>query len=253
MKKKLIAFSVIAALLISMLSMSSVFAAEEPVWIWRPAEDGYVTDDGMGTGEDAEDGSYTTFTTVEGTAEGYFYPGSAGGDLTAGGMDPIDTIATIALVKYRTTVPSSVNAQFAWHNGSAHDFKSFRYTGDGEWHFAIADLTTDTDSGAGPWTDAASINWFRFDFANNIAADQTYSVDVAYIALFESEEDAQAYAEADGGAVVPAPGEDEDQDGDGSGGTEEPAPPQTGDVSVIVAVAAAALVLTMLLKKKLAV
>lgn len=103
MKKKLIAFSVIAALLISMLSMSSVFAAEEPVWIWRPAEDGYVTDDGMGTGEDAEDGSYTTFTTVEGTVEGYFYPGSAGGNLTAGGMDPIDTIATIALVKYRTT------------------------------------------------------------------------------------------------------------------------------------------------------
>ena len=88
MKKKLIAFSVIAALLISMLSMSSVFAAEEPVWIWRPAEDGYVTDDGMGTGEDAEDGSYTTFTTVEGTVEGYFYPGSAGGESDRGWHGP---------------------------------------------------------------------------------------------------------------------------------------------------------------------
>ena len=254
MKKNCIAFAVAAALLISILSMGSVFAAEEPIWIWYPAEDGYVTDPGQGTAEDAEDGSYTTFTSEEGTVEGYFYPGSAAASLSGGGLDQIDTIATVALVKYRTTAPESVNAQFAWHNGAAHGFKSFPYTGDGEWHFAITDLTTDTDAGSGPWTDALMINWFRFDFANNYTAeDPAYSVDLAYIAMFESEEDAQAYAEEDGGATFPGADDNDDQQGGEDEGKDEPMPPQTGDISVIVAVAAAALVLTILLKKRLAV
>ena len=72
MKKKCIAFAAAAALLISILSMGSVFAAEEPIWIWYPAEDGYVTDPGQGTAEDAEDGSYTTFTSEEGTVRDTF-------------------------------------------------------------------------------------------------------------------------------------------------------------------------------------
>ena len=131
---------------------------------------------------------------------------------------------------------------------------TYRYTGDGEWHFAITDLTTDTDAGSGPWTDALMINWFRFDFANNYTAeDPAYSVDLAYIAMFESEEDAQAYAEEDGGATFPGADDNDDQQGGEDEGKDEPTPPQTGDISVIVAVAAAALVLTILLKKRLAV
>ena len=151
------------------------------------------------------------------------YKRQASGSLSGGGLDQIDTIATVALVKYRTTAPESVNAQFAWHNGAAHGFKSFPYTGDGEWHFAITDLTTDTDAGSGPWTDALMINWFRFDFANNYTAeDPAYSVDLAYIAMFESEEDAQAYAEEDGGATFPGADDNDDQQGGEDEGKDEP-------------------------------
>lgn len=254
MKKNCIAFAVAAALLISILSMGSVFAAEEPIWIWYPAEDGYVTDPGQGTAEDAEDGSYTTFTTEEGTVEGYFYPGSAGGSLSGGGLDQIDTIATVALVKYRTTAPESVNAQFAWHNGAAHDFKSFPYTGDGRMAFCNHGSYDGHRCRLRAVDGRLMINWFRFDFANNYTAeDPAYSVDLAYIAMFESEEDAQAYAEEDGGATFPGADDNDDQQGGEDEGKDEPTPPQTGDISVIVAVAAAALVLTILLKKRLAV
>lgn len=257
MKKKLLAFTVVAALLISVLSMGSVFAATEPNWTWYPVEDGHAVNFGACTSEESEDGTYMTFSTVLDSAEGFAYPGTDGpadpitGNLTTSNMGPIDTKTTkVALIKYRTTAEDKVYGEFVWHNGTEHGFREFSYVNDGEWNFAVVDMETDSSGGA--WAGIDEMAWFRFDFANNISKDVVYSVDIAYIAMFANEADARAYAETEGDAVVPDPGDKEDGDKE-DGDQDETTPPQTGDVSLIVAVAAAGFVLTIVLRKKLTV
>ena len=262
MKKKLFALIVVAAMLISMFSMSSVFAAAEPSWIWKPAEDGHATGFGACTSQDADDASYTTFTTISKSLEGFAYPGAdvlapeAGGNLAKSDMGAIDTAqGKFALIKYRTTAEDKVYGELVWHNLTEHGYTTFEYVNDGEWHFAVVDLTKDA------WTSVPEISWFRYDFANGLsdADEETYSVDLAYIAMFASEADANAYAAADGEGTVPDPddGKDDNKDDnkndnkdDNKGDTQ---PPKTGDVNIIVAVAAAGLVLTVILKKKVTV
>lgn len=251
MRKKLFVFTVAVALLISMLPMYNVFAAEKPAWIWEPAKSEWSPDT-VGTGENAEDNSYTTFTTKKGELEGLVYPGAATGALASSSMGSIDTEAgQVALVKYRTSVEDKVYGEFFWHNGVEHGSKRFEYVHDGNWNFVTVDLTKEA-TGA-EWQSSAAINWFRMDFANNIDTDKTYSVDIAYIAFFASEAEAQAYAEADGQGTAPAPDDNKDEDNgnkdDNTGSDTQP--PKTGDVDMIVAIAAAGLVLSMLLKKKL--
>jgi len=253
MKKKLLAFTIIMAMLISVLSISSVFAAAEPSWIWKPAEDGYSSET-LGTGTDAADKSYTTFSSSSREVEGFAFPGESM-DLSAtslGIIDPED--GSIVLIKYRTTADASVSGELVWSN----DFDTFAniyvpYTNDGEWHFAIVDLTD--FQGAGAWKDLSNVTCFRFDFVNN-TNNQSYSLDLAYLAIFASESDAQAYADADTQGTTPEPGKDDNKDDnkndnkdDNKGDTQ---PPKTGDVDIIVAVAAAGLVLTVVLKKRLA-
>ncbi|MBS5842926.1 MAG: hypothetical protein KIC77_05530 [Clostridiales bacterium] len=251
MRKKLFVFTVVAALLISMLPTNSIFAAEKPAWIWEPAKSEW-TPDTLGTGENAEDNSYTTFTTKEGELEGLVYPGSQTGALASSSLGSIDTEAgQVALVKYRTSVEDKVYGEFFWYNGAEHGSKRFEYVHDGNWHFVIVDLAKEA-SGA-EWQSSAEINWFRLDFANNIDTDKTYSVDIAYIAIFADEAEAQAYADADGQGATLAPDDNKDED---NGNKEDPTggdtqPPKTGDVDMIVAIAAAGLVLSVLLKKKI--
>ena len=78
-------------------------------------------------------------------------------------------------------------------------------------------------------------------------------MDIAYIAIFADEAEAQAYADADGQGATLAPDDNKDED---NGNKEDPTggdtqPPKTGDVDMIVAIAAAGLVLSVLLKKKI--
>lgn len=247
MKKMISIVLVTAFTLISIFSLASVSAAAEPGWIWYPAEDGYVTDAGLCTGENAADNSYATFTSNAGQQEGYFYPGAAAGNIS-GSLSPIPTVNTIALVKYRTSADNSkVDGQFVWHNGTAHGFKSFDYQNDGQWHFAVVNLENE-DTG-GKWTDIPVLGWFRFDFVNNTEGN-AYSMDLAYIAMFETEEDANEYAAADGSETPVTPPTKNPEE---APPTQNPStnPPKTGDANVVFAIAAAGIVLSVILKKKL--
>lgn len=254
MKKKIFSFIVVAALLVSAFSVLNVSAAVEPEWIWTPSEDGFSDGNELCTGTDSDDGTYTTLSTIMTQPEGFTYLGS-GANLANTAMGAIDTeTSKVALLKYRTSMDEKVYGEFVWHNGSAHGFREFTYVHDGNWNFAIVDMTKDISSGSAEWTSIPQMTWFRYDFANNLDADKTYDVDVAYLAFFENEADAKAYADADKSATVPddnpSKPDDTQKPDDKPNDNPNENPPKTGDASVIFAIAAAGLVLTVVMKKK---
>ncbi len=112
----------------------------------------------------------------------------AGGDpyVTAINLNTTDgPTAKFLAIKYRTTVNRDgqvfISSASGWTGQG--DNATFSYTSDGEWHLAVIDLNAVTAlSGAA--------TFLRYDF---FTGGEGESVDVAYIAFFNSEADAQAY------------------------------------------------------------
>jgi hypothetical protein len=79
-------------------------------------------------------------------------------------------------------------------NGVGHASVSVVLENTKDWQYPIADMT-----GVDHWDNASNtaVSWFRIDPVNQNGA----SADVAWVAMFETIEDAQAYIDADKNAV----------------------------------------------------
>ena len=130
----------------------------------------------------SEDGSYVTITSGQG-GDPYFYPFSPGDTV-------VDKGAQYVVVKYRTTYSGTgTNGEFfvgsgAGPTGGADEAK-FEYVADGKWQTVIVDLSTVTTV-----NENFDLNYLRYDFY--LGAQDT-SIDIAYMAAFNSVEAALAY------------------------------------------------------------
>ncbi len=116
--------------------------------------------------------------------------------LTSHGDDPYVAVipsgtltkATKTLVvKYRTTSTNTTGQYFVGSGANPQgrgDIVDIPYTADGEWHLAIVDLT-------GLTALSGDANYLRFDFFKGNSAN--LSIDVQWIAFFETEEEASIY------------------------------------------------------------
>lgn len=241
--KKLVALMIMVVLNLS-ASVVPAFAAE-PGWFWDLGSAEQEADEGLTIPTvstiKVED-EYVTLTDKSG--DGYIYPGtsSAGahaGDVTSAGLDPIDcNTLKVVVAKMRIVTPAdNMRLQLLIKGGAACA------TGDvdaenTDWQYVIAD-----GSSLDKWVD--EVKWFRIDPVNASGA----VVDVDWVAMFKTVEEAQAYISAGEG--------DTDNDVDTDIDKEQTKPqdpnnnPNSGDVSVVFLFAIAALVLTVVAKKKI--
>ena len=100
-------------------------------------------------------------------------------------------------VKYRTTAKNTgcevyVGSVQKGPNGRS-DRVTYRYTADGEWHIAVIDLRKAADYDA----ETGKINYLRFDFLySDSSLSGTATLDVEYIAFFNSYDEAVVYPHA---------------------------------------------------------
>lgn len=253
--KKLVALMIMVVLILS-ASVVPAFAAE-PGWFWDLGSAEQGADEGLTIPTvstiKVED-EYVTLTDKSG--DGYIYPGtsSAGahaGDITSAGLDPIDcNTLKVVVVKMRIVTPAeNMKLQILIKSGAA----SATETVDAEntdWQYVIAD-----GSSLEKWVD--EVKWFRIDPVNAIGA----VVDVDWVAMFKTVEEAQAYISAGEGDTDNDADTDTDTDTDKDTNTDtdkdETKPqepnknPNSGDVSVVFLVVIAALALTVVAKKKI--
>ena len=103
-------------------------------------------------------------------------------------------VAPFMAVKYRTTAKNTgcevyVGSVQSGPNGRT-DRVTYRYTADGEWHIAVIDLRKAADYN----TDTNTVNYLRFDFLHaDGSLSSTATVDVEYIAFFNSYDEAAVY------------------------------------------------------------
>lgn len=251
--KKLVALMIMVVLILS-ASVVPAFAAE-PGWFWDLGSAEQGADEGLTIPTvstiKVED-EYVTLTDKSG--DGYIYPGtsSAGahaGDITSAGLDPIDcNTLKVVVAKMRIVTPAeNMKLQILIKGGAA----SVTGTVDAEntdWQYVIAD-----GSSLEKWVD--EVKWFRIDPVNAIGA----VVDVDWVAMFKTVEEAQAYISAGEGDTDNDADTDTDTDKDTNTDTDkdETKPqepnknPNSGDVSVVFLVVIAALALTVVAKKKI--
>ena len=157
----------------------------EPGWIWYPAKDSYQTSNTDAT--DSADGTYTTFTSSAGIAgDAGAYPGK-----NAGALDQDANLGAInadaykyVLLKYKTATAGLKGEILALAGAASSGDFEYTNTND-EWTTQVVDM-----SGVATWT--GSVAWFRFDALNNMAG----SIDIEYVALFATEDEAIAWANA---------------------------------------------------------
>ena len=105
--------------------------------------------------------------------------------------------APFMAVKYRTTAKNTgcevyVGSVQSGPNGCT-DRVTYRYTADGEWHVAVIDLRKAADYD----TDTNTVNYLRFDFLHaDGGLSSTATLDVEYIAFFNSYDEAAVYPHA---------------------------------------------------------
>ena len=249
--KKLVALMIMVVLILS-ASVVPAFAAE-PGWFWDLGSAEQGADEGLTIPTvstiKVED-EYVTLTDKSG--DGYIYPGtsSAGahaGDITSAGLDPIDcNTLKVVVAKMRIVTPAdNMRLQILIKNGAACA------TGDidaenTDWQYVIAD-----GSSLDKWVD--EVKWFRIDPVNANGA----VVDVDWVAMFKTVEEAQAYISAGEGDTDNDVDTDTDKDTNTDTDKEQTKPqdpnnnPNSGDVSVVFLFAIAALVLTVVAKKKI--
>ena len=129
----------------------------------------------------SEDDSYVTFTSGLG-GDPYFFISRPNGFIDAG--------ARYVVVKYRTTIEGASGEFFVGSNSGSSpsggiDEVKFTYVPDGEWHLAVADLST-----VKTVNERFDISYLRYDFYLD---GENQSIDVAYIAAFHSIEAAERY------------------------------------------------------------
>ncbi len=164
----------------------------EPEYIVTPE---YLAEQAAKTGET----TYVQHATGE-LKDGFItLTSTAGGDpyVTAINMGTTDgPTAKFLSIKYRTTVDASgqvfIGSGAGWTGQG--DNPTFKYIPDGEWHLAIIDLNTAVTSLDGAAT------YLRYDF---FTGGENESIDVAYIAFFNSEDDANAYEYGPAGDLPP--------------------------------------------------
>ena len=169
------------------------------------------------------------------------------GDITSAGLDPIDcNTLKVVVAKMRIVTPAdNMRLQILIKNGAACA------TGDidaenTDWQYVIAD-----GSSLDKWVD--EVKWFRIDPVNASGA----VVDVDWVAMFKTVEEAQAYISAGEGDTDNDVDTDTDKDTNTDTDKEQTKPqdpnnnPNSGDVSVVFLFAIAALVLTVVAKKKI--
>ena len=251
--KKLVALMIMVVLILS-ASVVPAFAAE-PGWFWDLGSAEQGADEGLTIPTvstiKVED-EYVTLTDKSG--DGYIYPGTSSasahaGDITSAGLDPIDcNTLKVVVAKMRIVTPAdNMRLQILIKNGAACA------TGDidaenTDWQYVIAD-----GSSLDKWVD--EVKWFRIDPVNASGA----VVDVDWVAMFKTVEEAQAYISAGEGDTDNDVDTDTDTDKDTNTDTdkEQTKPqdpnnnPNSGDVSVVFLFAIAALVLTVVAKKKI--
>ena len=177
----------ILALALSLMLLVNTFAgltfsssAAVSPWIWEPYTTGYAAATNVTTTDNAASG-YTTFA-VTGD-DPYVYPGAGGaGSLAATpALGKINaTSLKYGLVRYRTTTaaPGSILA-----NSGVPTVSLGSYNGTGKWTDLELDLNTNE-----LWD--GEIDWFRYDMFDG----NTGTVDVAFIAFFETDTERDTYA-----------------------------------------------------------
>ncbi len=102
----------------------------------------------------------------------------------------------IMAIKYRTNVNGSVAEIFTGSEGFSANGNSranFGLQADGEWQLLIIELDKKFTQ-----FDGKALNYMRFDYLNKNPLPQNASMDIAYIAFFESEKDAKDFEYGEG-------------------------------------------------------
>ncbi len=106
-------------------------------------------------------------------------------------------VSGVIAIKYRSTVPDSWGEIFTSSEGSyarGHSYTNFGMQNDGSWQLLIVPLDERF-----PAYDGQKVNYMRFDYLNSVSPlPENASVDIAYVAVFDSEEAARMFEYGEG-------------------------------------------------------